>query len=255
MISNIRVRLTLLLAFLAVVVLPSAASAQCVTSVVLSQPLTIVGGEIRATFTNQGTCTTTVGVATYQRFGPSIDNQVLNDGITFQLAPGGTITLSAILPPCAWQADAFTGPIITSFAGGVRYGPRLLDFESGGSGACVPGCPKTQGFWKNHPEAWPVTSLTIGTVTYTQEQLLAILNTPVRGNGLISLAHQVIAADLNLLSGSTNTPAGGVALSSANTLIDGLVIPPIGSGFLDPSITSGLTSAIDQFNNSCENDH
>ena len=54
-----------------------------------------------------------------------------------------------------------------------------------------------------------MTRLTLGTVTYSQAQLLAIFNTPVRGNGLISLAHQLIAAKLNILAG-----ANGGALSS-----------------------------------------
>src|SRR5262249_10607435 len=39
-------------------------------------------------------------------------------------------------------------------------------------------CPLGRGFWLSHPDAWPVSSLTLGTVTYTQAQLLAILSTP-----------------------------------------------------------------------------
>src|SRR5438067_658662 len=42
-------------------------------------------------------------------------------------------------------------------------------------------CPLGQGFWKNHPGAWPVTSLTLGSQTYMQAQLLTILTTPIRG--------------------------------------------------------------------------
>ena len=37
---------------------------------------------------------------------------------------------------------------------------------------------------------------------YTQEQLLAILNFPVAGNGLTSLANQLIAATLNQANGA-----------------------------------------------------
>jgi hypothetical protein len=40
-------------------------------------------------------------------------------------------------------------------------------------------CTFTQGYWKTHPTAWPVLSLTLGTVSYTQAQLLAILGQPV----------------------------------------------------------------------------
>src|SRR6266496_4207569 len=52
-------------------------------------------------------------------------------------------------------------------------------------------CVRGQGYWKNHPDQWPVTELQLGNVTYTEEQLLAILHEPVRGNGLLILAHQL----------------------------------------------------------------
>src|SRR5207247_1236609 len=45
------------------------------------------------------------------------------------------------------------------------------------------GCVFSQGYWKNHPEAWPVTELQLGNVTYTQDQWLSILHEAVRGNG------------------------------------------------------------------------
>src|SRR5436309_490052 len=37
---------------------------------------------------------------------------------------------------------------------------------------------------------WPVTSLTLGGVSYTVDELVAILNAPASGNGLLELAHQ-----------------------------------------------------------------
>src|SRR5712692_10584393 len=63
-------------------------------------------------------------------------------------------------------------------------------------------CPQGQGFWKNHPDAWSVTSLTLGSQTYTQAQLLTILTTPVRGDASLILADQLIAAKLNIANGS-----------------------------------------------------
>ncbi len=113
--------------------------------------------------------------------------------------------------------------------------------------ACVKGCTFTQGFWKNHADVWPVSSLKLGTVTYTKAQLLDILETPVRGNGLISLAHQLIAAKLNVANGAS-CPAATTAISAADLLIDGLVVPPVGSGSLDPSATSALVTTLDAFN-------
>src|SRR6187551_989910 len=74
---------------------------------------------------------------------------------------------------------------------------------SGKDGGAADGdCTYTQGYWKNHPDAWPVASLKLGTVTYTKVELIAIFKTPVKGNGLIQLAHQLIAAKLNVAAGA-----------------------------------------------------
>jgi hypothetical protein len=110
------------------------------------------------------------------------------------------------------------------------------------------GCTFTQGYWKNHEEAWPVTSLTLGTVTYTQSQLLSILNQPVKGNGLVSLAHQLIAVKLNVASGASSSAISS-AISAADALIGGLVVPPVGGGSLAPGSVSSLVSQLDAFNN------
>lgn len=115
------------------------------------------------------------------------------------------------------------------------------------------GCTLTQGYWKNHggtgpqADAWPVNNLTLGSVNYTQAQLLAILKTPVKGNGLISLAHQLIAAKLNVAAGADDTDIA-TAISNADALIGALVIPPVGSGSLSTSATSSLTGALADFN-------
>jgi uncharacterized repeat protein (TIGR01451 family) len=114
------------------------------------------------------------------------------------------------------------------------------------------GCTLTQGFWKTHyPEAWPASVLsggmTLGSVTYTAAQLAAIFNQPVRGNGLISLSHQLIAAKLNVGSGADPTSIQS-AITAADALIGGLVVPPVGSGYLAPSTTTSLNTALTNFN-------
>jgi hypothetical protein len=110
------------------------------------------------------------------------------------------------------------------------------------------GCTLTLGFWKNHEEDWPVTSLTLGSVTYTQAQLLSILTQPVKGNGLVSLAHQLIAAKLNIASGA-DPSAISAAITAADAAIGSLVVPPVGSGYLSPSSVSSLISQLDRYNN------
>jgi len=65
------------------------------------------------------------------------------------------------------------------------------------------GCTLTQGYWKNHPDAWPVTDLLIGGVAYTDEELLDLLGTAPRGDASVILAHQYIAALLNVAAGAS----------------------------------------------------
>jgi hypothetical protein len=48
--------------------------------------------------------------------------------------------------------------------------------------------------------------MTLGSQTYTKAELLAILNTPVHGDASLNLAHQLIAAKLNIAAGSDPTP-------------------------------------------------
>ena len=107
--------------------------------------------------------------------------------------------------------------------------PSATATPSGTPGVCVRG----QGYWKNHPEAWPVTELQLGNVTYTQQQLLDILHEPVRGNGLLILAHQLIAAKLNIAAGADPSCIEGT-IAEADALIGDLVIPPVGDGYLAP---------------------
>ncbi len=124
------------------------------------------------------------------------------------------------------------------------YSPDLL------SGTSIQNdCTLTQGFWKTHPLVWPSSCLPmlLGTVSYTQAELLSIFGTPAAGNGLIFLAHQLIAAKLNICNGADPTPIAAT-IAAADALIDGLVVPPIGSGFLDPSSASGLTDTLDDYN-------
>jgi hypothetical protein len=79
-------------------------------------------------------------------------------------------------------------------------------------------CPRTQGFWKTHPNEWPVTSLTLGGQTYTQRELLALLNLPTRNDASIILAHQLIAAKLNIANGSDPTPISAT-ITDADSLL------------------------------------
>ena len=116
------------------------------------------------------------------------------------------------------------------------------------------------------------TTLTLGTSSYSSTDLQSILNKPAGigvpdapdvpedpdrltsaggngANGLVSLAHQLIAAKLNLLKGATAPAAVLQAILDADNLIGTLVVPPIGTGYLSPGSTAAITQILDDYNN------
>jgi hypothetical protein len=117
------------------------------------------------------------------------------------------------------------------------------------------GCTYTQGYWKTHgpipkgknSNEWNVANITLGTKSYTALEALSIFNTPVGGNGLISLAHQLLAAKLNVANGASSATIAAT-ITAADALIGSLVVPPVGSGYLDPATTSTLTGLLGAFN-------
>jgi hypothetical protein len=140
--------------------------------------------------------------------------------------------------------------------GGVNGTVRL---NTGGRYCAQPGvCVFLQGFWKNQPDAWPVTELQLGNVTYNQQELLSILSQPVRGNGLVLLAHQLIAAKLNIANGADGSCIHQT-LADAGSLIGDLVVPPVGNGYLQPRDVAGIAGVLGSYNEgnlcapSCDN--
>jgi hypothetical protein len=116
-------------------------------------------------------------------------------------------------------------------------------------------CTYTQGYWKTHgpiptgnnANEWQLTTITLGTVNYTQLQAQSIMDTPASGNGLIALAHQLIAAKLNVALGADCSEAATL-IAQADALIGNRVVPPVGTGSLSNATTSSLNNQLTAFN-------
>jgi len=112
-------------------------------------------------------------------------------------------------------------------------------------------CPRSHGYWKNHEEAWPVTSLTLGGQTYTQSQLLDLLRAPVKGDASIILAHQLIAAYLNGAAGSDSAPVTA-ELAAADALLAtyGSAMPlGVKPSTADGQQMTAIAGTLDEYNN------
>jgi hypothetical protein len=111
-------------------------------------------------------------------------------------------------------------------------------------------CPLTQGFWKNHSNAWPLTTINLGFTNYNTgmaagvKSLLAIFDTPVRGNANISLEHQLIAAELNVAAGANPAPV--------QFAISGAIAALKSSGGANVSDASTLGQVMDNFANTLD---
>lgn len=123
-------------------------------------------------------------------------------------------------------------------------------------------CPMSQGFWKNHRRAWPVSTLVMGNETYTKGEALTLLRTPVRGDASLILAKQLIAAKLNLEEGSDPTPIAA-EIAAADILLGGFIgkmpydVHPSTSEGHDMTAIAGV---LDDYNNrlfagDCEETH
>jgi hypothetical protein len=133
------------------------------------------------------------------------------------------------------------------------------------------GCSLTQGYWKNHgpvgcasgnnDNEWGLTSLTMGTVNYTDLQMCAIFNQnpPNCGGGqgsdaLVKLAHQLMAAELNEAN-SADVTCISATMTQAHALIGGLIVAPtagstcVGSNTPLGAQMNAVANTLDQYNN------
>lgn len=76
-------------------------------------------------------------------------------------------------------------------------------------------CPRGIGFWRSHPEAWPVPTLTVGGETYDRDAAMSILSAPVRGDVTVLLFKDVVAARLNVLAGGERGVEAAIAAADA----------------------------------------
>jgi hypothetical protein len=141
------------------------------------------------------------------------------DPIPGETGPGGFYfvgtggpTVSALIPtgtqasPPNVGDDAFDSDGVPDGAGfsvatGVgANGVCTADFGFFTPSATQPGTG-TPGYWKNHPEAWPVSSITVGGQTYTKAEAIAWLG-KVGKDKSTTMFSSLVPAMLNILIGN-----------------------------------------------------
>lgn len=182
------------------------------------------------------------------------------NGHVFNLGAGesSTLTIGDILfdtpgasSNCVAELLCGTQYVFRAFAHATStmYKSAWSNYQACSTDACTDDCVSGQGYWKNTSDPWPVESLMLGNVPYSKTELLSIFNTAPAGNGLITLAHQLIAAKLNVANGAVPTTEIQDSIDAADSLIGDLVVPPVGGGSLAPGATGALVTALEAFNN------
>ena len=175
------------------------------------------------------------GYAIIQRPGPAQDG--VADASIYESFPNTNYNYSPLT-------------VAISGAGLEKY--SLIRFHFGITPPSPPEGPGTgtPGYWKNHPKAWPVSSITIGGATYTKAQAIALMNMPVSGDKTYTMFDALVAAELNKLVGND---ASCIAdkISAAQIW---MAANPVGSGVTADSLAwqlvgESLYKLLDAYNN------
>ncbi len=155
-------------------------------------------------------------------------------GLFSIFVPGGDTTVSVLIPtgmvasPPNVGSDAFDSDGIPdgggfSVATGVPANGTATDFGFFSLPVQQPGTG-TPGYWKNHPEAWPVASITVGGVTYTKAQAIAWLG-KVGKDKSTTMFSSLVPAMLNILIGNDGSCVSAT-IAAANVW---MAAHPVGS--------------------------
>jgi len=110
------------------------------------------------------------------------------------------------------------------------------------------GDPCTPGYWKNHPEEWPIDTVTIGGIIYTKAEAITLLKGNAK-DATYKLASHLIAAKLNLANGVSASTTVLDAIEDADNFLS---TNPLGSNpqGADRDYALNLKDILDAFNNS-----
>ncbi len=162
------------------------------------------------------------------------------------LAPGASF--SCLIGPFDAMAGQHTN---TATATGQYNGIQVMDSDKANyfGGKPSTGCVRSPGYWKNHPEAWPVQTIVIGGITYTKAEAIKIMEKPVAGDKTYTLFRALVSAKLNVLSGADATCINDVITAADSWMAK----YPVGSGVTGSSSAwyagEPLYLRLDKYNN------
>jgi hypothetical protein len=186
------------------------------------------------------------------------------DGFYYFWVDDGTYTIAAVVPQGMQPSPFDTGSDDTMDSDGVPDGMGNsvakgvvvvngnntdTDFGFWTPPAQQPPGTGTPGYWKNHPEAWPVTSITVGGVTYTMDEAISWLRR-VGKDKTTTMFSSLVPAMLNVLVGNDESCVAST-IEAANDWMASY--GPVGSGVPASSaaweVGEPLHRHLDNYNN------
>ncbi len=178
---------------------------------------------------------------------------------------GLAVGVTNALDGCCWHDSYLTFP---NFLDVLAYYPSVTGAPAAAIGGqqviVATNCPYSQGFWKTHGmnscqvgnnvNFWPANAfpMLLGSNPYDASQACSILHTqPQGGNALVSLAHQLIAAKLNIANGSAAPAPVPATIIAADALIGALDVETavVRSNTAEGQQMNSLAAILDLFNN------
>ena len=168
-----------------------------------------------------------------------------NGHYLFVDVPAGSCTVtvdpSTVTGDCNVPCDTSIRHVLAP--GEIYLGADFCFTEPAGPGTGTP------GYWKNHPEAWPVDSIVIGGITYSKSQAIAWMSTPEKGDKTLTVFRHLVSAKLNVLIGNTS----GCIDADIATADAWMAVHPVGSkvggGSAAWAEISGVAGRLDDYNN------
>ena len=96
---------------------------------------------------------------------------------------------------------------VTTPGASVDFGFHMTNVAQPGTG--------TPGYWKNHPEAWPSPTITIGGYVYTKAQAISLLDTPGKDKAL-TMFSSLVAAKLSVMVGNDSSCVASTIVQADN---------------------------------------
>ena len=143
-------------------------------------------------------------------------------------------------------ADSWGQSVATvTFAPGdvphIDFGFTVPAVKSPGTG--------TPGYWKNHPEAWPVATIDVGGYTYTRDEAIAWLD-KVDKDKTTTMFSSLVSAKLNVMIGNQSGCVDSTILAADEWM---RTYGPVGSGVAAASFAWSLGEPLhrqmDNYNN------